>query len=84
MIFTFFVPDRRNYSTIIFFEMIILKAQKFSQESDVVKFININNIKREDIFEITAVTTPLNTDQYTIFFYADSAAQEITRGFFGW
>jgi len=40
--------------------MIILKSETFGQESDVVKFVNLNNIKRENILEITATVVEPN------------------------
>lgn len=65
--------------------MVIVKSQFFSTSADVVKFININNIKREDILTITAHGNGgSNSSEYAIFFYADSDTKEITRGFFGW
>jgi hypothetical protein len=64
--------------------MIILKSETFGQESDVVKFVNLNNIKRENILEITATVVEPNLYRYIIFFYGDSETKEITRGFFGW
>jgi len=60
--------------------MIILKAKKFGDANDVATFVNKNNIKKEDILIITEEPNY----NYTIFYYADSEQEEITRGFMGW
>jgi len=61
--------------------MIILKQQIFMHgAADLVKFVNINNIAKENIL---AITEEANWN-YTIFYYADSESTEITKGVFGW
>jgi hypothetical protein len=62
--------------------MIILKSISFSRHSDLVIFININKIKREDILSLT--TTSNNVTSHVLFFYADSEIQEKDKGVFGW
>jgi hypothetical protein len=62
--------------------MIILKTKSFRKVEDIAKFVNVNNIKREDILIITTMSSP--DCQYSILFYADEATEEITRGIFGW
>jgi hypothetical protein len=62
--------------------MIILKVKSFEFEADVAKFINVNKIKKEDILSISTMSD--TSVRFIVFFYADSAAQEISRGFFGW
>jgi len=57
--------------------MIILKSDYFSTHERLTRFINENNIKREDILVITQ-----NPAAFTIFFYADDAVEEITHGLF--
>lgn len=64
--------------------MIILKSENFAQETDLAKFVNLNNIKRENILGITASVIDTRISHYVIFFYGDSDTKEITRGFFGW
>lgn len=69
--------------------MRILKAQRFSgvianPEQDIVKFINKNNIKEEDIKSITVVSPNVGDSDYVVFFYGDSETKEITKGFLGW
>ena len=62
--------------------MIILKSQLLTTGAeDLAKFVNINKIKREDILAIVPVDGPY---LYSIFYYGDSATEEITRGLFGW
>ena len=67
--------------------MIIVKTQVFDSFSlganDIAKFINVNNIKREDILSLVGLPDgPLGG--YAIFYYGDSETKEITPGFFGW
>jgi hypothetical protein len=62
--------------------MVILKSQEFEDSKDVAKFINLNNIRRENILSI--VSTSHATNHLAIFFYGDVETKEITRGFFGW
>ncbi|MCO5936156.1 hypothetical protein NAF17_11470 [Mucilaginibacter sp. RB4R14] len=57
--------------------MIILKSDYFSAHERLIRFINENHIKREDILVITQAP-----GSFTIFFYADDAVQEITHGMF--
>ena len=64
--------------------MIILKCKTFGQESDIAKFVNVNNIKREDVLQIVATVVSPNLYRFILFFYGDSEKEEITRGFFGW
>ena len=68
--------------------MIIVKNQVFESftpgANDLAKFININNIKREDIINIVGLQTNSGLGGYAIFYYGDSETKEITRGFFGW
>jgi len=61
--------------------MEILKSKTYRSEDDLVKFININKIKREDVF---TVVSNGSTGLYTVFFYADSEVEEVSRGFWGW
>jgi hypothetical protein len=58
--------------------MIVLKAEGFVQYENLVRFVNENNIKREDILSITTS----ERHHFTIFFYADSGIKEIKHGFF--
>ena len=61
--------------------MIILKTQVFTTgASDLAKFVNVNNIKKEDILSITEEANY----NYTLFYYADAEHEEIMRGFLGW
>ena len=62
--------------------MIILKSVSFLKHEDLATFVNINNIKREDILTVTTMSPPSN--RYAMFFYADSEIQEKDRGVFGW
>lgn len=57
--------------------MIILKSDYFTSHERLTRFINENNIQRENILEILQ-------DQgfYTIFFYADDSIKEKTHGMF--
>jgi len=64
--------------------MVVLKAVSFNLDTDVAKFVNVNNLKREDILQITNAVSGIQHFTYTIFYFADSEAQEINRGFFGW
>ena len=57
--------------------MTILKSDYFSTHERLTRFINENNIKREDILVITQAPSV-----YTIFFYGDPAVKEITHGLF--
>jgi hypothetical protein len=57
--------------------MKILKSDYFSAHERLTRFINENNIKREDILVITQAP-----GIYTIFFYGDPTVQEITHGLF--
>lgn len=57
--------------------MIVLKSDYFSTHERLTRFINENNIKREDILAITQAPS-----MYTIFFYGDDAVKEITHGLF--
>jgi hypothetical protein len=61
--------------------MIILKSKSYRSPDDLVMFININKIRREDILTVASHGP---TAEYTVFFYADSEGEEISRGFFGW
>ena len=54
-----------------------LKSDYFSTHERLTRFINENNIKREDILVITQAQ-----GTFTIFFYGDPAVQEITHGLF--
>lgn len=60
--------------------MIVLKTQLFNSSTDLVKFVNINKIKKEDILFINE----RSINSFTLFFYGDSETEEINRGFFGW
>lgn len=62
--------------------MIILKSSVFSSADKLTQFINENNIKKEDILSITNIFTNVSSDQYTLFFYSDSATEMITHGWF--
>lgn len=68
--------------------MIIVKNQVFSSftlgANDISKFINVNNIKREDIISIVGLPDSADLGGYAIFYYGDSETKEITKGFFGW
>lgn len=64
--------------------MMILKAKDFTKAADIATFVNVNKINREDIVQITDTIVTGNLHQITIFFFADSEKEEITRGFFGW
>ncbi|MDN3581447.1 hypothetical protein [Mucilaginibacter flavus] len=57
--------------------MIILKSEKFALHSRLVRFVNENNIKREDILTITD-----GPQSVVLYFYADSETEEITHGLF--
>ncbi|MDB5061968.1 MAG: hypothetical protein JWP67_1811 [Mucilaginibacter sp.] len=57
--------------------MIVLKSDYFSSHERLTRFINENNIKKEDILTITQAAAT-----FTIFFYADDAREEITHGLF--
>jgi hypothetical protein len=57
--------------------MIVLKSDYFSSHERLTRFINENNIKKEDILTITHAAAT-----FTIFFYADDAREEITHGLF--
>jgi hypothetical protein len=57
--------------------MIIVKTDSFSTPDRLARFINENDIKREDILTITDGARGL-----TIFFYGDSEVEEITHGLF--
>jgi hypothetical protein len=57
--------------------MIVLKSDYFSTHERLTRFINENNIKREDILVITQ-----EQGVFYIFFYADDAMKEITHGLF--
>jgi hypothetical protein len=57
--------------------MIVLKSDYFSTHERLTRFINENNIKREDILVITH-----EQGVFHIFFYADDAIKEITHGLF--
>lgn len=57
--------------------MIILKSDYFSTHERLVRFINENNIKREDILVITQIPA-----SFTILFYADDSIKEVTHGIF--
>jgi hypothetical protein len=48
--------------------MIVLKFQTFTILEKLTKFVNENNIKREDILEITHGKTLGETPLYTLFF----------------
>lgn len=64
--------------------MIVLKAQRITTgERDLETFVIKNNIKKEDIINITASGDAISIT-YTIFYYADSETKVITRGFLGW
>lgn len=58
--------------------MIILKSDYFSSHGRLTRFINENNIKKEDILTITQDAAAT----FTIFFYADDTREEITHGLF--
>jgi len=64
--------------------MIVLKAQTFHNADDLVKFVNINAVKREDVLEITTVLNAASATIHSLFFYGDSEKEEINKGFFGW
>jgi hypothetical protein len=57
--------------------MTVLKSDYFSSHERLVRFINENNIKKEDILQITHAAS-----YYTLFFYGDDAFKEITHGIF--
>jgi hypothetical protein len=57
--------------------MIVLKSDYFSSHERLVRFINENNIKREDILEITQAPS-----YYTLFFYGDDAVKRLPMEFF--
>lgn len=46
--------------------MKVLKSETFQVHKDLVKFVERNGIKREDIFFITS-----NSGNYAIFYYAE-------------
>ncbi len=62
--------------------MIILKSSVFSSPDKLTQFVNENNIKKEDILSITNTFADVARDQYTLFFYSDSATEMITHGWF--
>jgi hypothetical protein len=64
--------------------MIILKTITFRTPDDIVMFVNVNRIKKEDILTITVFVAIGAHGDYTLFFYGDSGVKEITRGFTGW
>ena len=57
--------------------MIVLKSEVFINHERLTRFIQENNIKREDILNLTA-----SNQGYAIFFYADDSVEEITHGMF--
>lgn len=57
--------------------MIVLKSDYFSSHERLTRFINENQIKREDILVITQ-----DASIFTILFYADDATKQITHGIF--
>jgi hypothetical protein len=61
----------------IYSAMIILKSEYFGTHERLTRFINENQIKREDILVITQIP-----GSFTILFYADDANKEITHGLF--
>jgi hypothetical protein len=58
--------------------MMILKFQNFDMGKNLARFINENNIKKENIVSITQV----HEGGYSIFYYGDAAVKEITHGLF--
>jgi hypothetical protein len=58
--------------------MIILKSREFGSHDDLTKFINENNIARENIVSI--VFSGTSSSFYTLFFYGDSETKEKPRG----
>jgi hypothetical protein len=57
--------------------MIVVKTDIFSTNERLARYINENNIKREDILTITG-----SAGGFAIFFYGDSEVKEITHGLF--
>ena len=64
--------------------MLVLKSQVYEHDTDIAKFVNLNNIPREHIVSITEALGGAGITHYTIFFYADSEAKEILKRMLGW
>lgn len=62
--------------------MRILKCETFTSEQTLVKFVNNNNITREDIFIITRGSTSVMSVDFALFYYADSETKEKMPGWF--
>jgi len=57
--------------------MIILKCKVFKTPQDVAIFVIKNSIKREDILIITALARAISIESHIIYYYGDSALEEI-------
>lgn len=64
--------------------MLILKSINFSDDTDLVNFINDNNISKENILTIIRGKTRVtDKSEFTLFFYGESETKEKTKGFWG-
>jgi len=63
--------------------MIVLKSYTISQANIIAEFVNINGIKKEDIYTIVAVGGEA-IQRYTIYYYGDDTVKEKTKSLFGW
>lgn len=64
--------------------MMILKKQEFPNADLLVEFVVKNNIKQENIVNITSAASAAGSITHFIFFYGDSNVKELTRGWGGW
>jgi len=64
--------------------MMVLKSYTISSANAIAEFVNVNGIKREDIYTIVAVGGEVAPQFYTIYYYADNAVKEKTKSIFGW
>lgn len=63
--------------------MVILKTETVANAEDLATFINRNAISRENILSVTSTYNGAIL-RHTVFFYAEDATKEISKGFFGW
>jgi hypothetical protein len=60
--------------------MTILKSATFDTVTALAKYVNENNIKREDILSIDRIDSSMR--EFTILYYGDAEIEEKKRGFF--
>jgi len=61
--------------------MKILKAKAFGREDILTTYVNDNHIAREDI--VVIVSSGVNANNYTLFFYAEEGVKEKNRNIWG-